>query len=511
MTSSGRSHGRDVSAASAGILLSRTLGYVRDAVIVGVFGAGAVTDAYLAAFLIPNLIRRFAGEGVLGASFIPIFAAKDTRDRAESERFASATLSYVFVIVLGVSVLGMLLSPAFVSIFAAGLRKNPETFDLAARLLRVMFPFLLMMSVYAVLSGILNSRGSFGVPAAASGMENLAVICAALFLPPFFGAAPEHGVFALAAGVLAGGLLQVAVVWARLKSRGFSFTPSLAFTPELGEMLRLMVPTAAVLAVFQINSIVNQNIATFLAPGSLTLVYLAYRLIELPSALFGTSVGIVALPKAAQAANTGEIRNILDRSMRLSLLWMIPSAAAFISFGAPILSLLFQYGRFSEDVARQAALVLACYAPGLPFIGLARILGSAFYALKCPAAPLRAGTVSVVCNIAAAAGFAVAFPVPYKACGIGLGASLAALLNFLVLARQARSHGALGGVDLRNCVNPALRSVGASLVFAVPLWVFTPHLMELPLLYQRLLTAAAVFGSMGLYFGLIRLSSSTSD
>lgn len=497
-------HSRAVTAVSVGILISRALGYVRDGVIMAVFGAGAVTDAYLIAFLIPNLFRRLAAEGALSASFIPIFAGKEKTNRDEAEAFAGSTLTYIFIVVgLGVAIAAMM-SPAFVSVFAPGLRKSPEIFDLTSRLLAALFPYLLMMSLYAVVSGILNTRGVFGIPAAASALENLAVIAAAFFLVPLMGERPESRIWGLVVGVLAGGVLQAGLVWVWLGRTGFRFRPSLKKSPELTEMLWLMLPFALTLAIYQLNNVVNQNIASFLAPGTITVLYLAYRLIEFPSALFGTAVGTVALPKASQASDDRQFCDVLDRSVRMCLLWMIPSMLAFLSFAQPLIVLLFQYGNFSAEDGANVAAALRVYALALPFIGLGRILSSACYAVKSPKIPLRAGLWSVGTNIVASVALVFVLPPQYKACGIAAGMALASLMNFIFLYRFSRANDLLRGFTLAGVPKQAALHLAASACFAVPLAMISPTLTNWPASTQKAAAAAAVFLSMGIYFGVLK-------
>lgn len=492
-------HRRAVSATTAGILLSRVLGYVRDVVITAVFGVGGVTDAYLVAFLIPNFFRRLAGEGALAASFIPIYADKEKRSREEAESFAGATLSFVFIVLTVVCLIAAVASPAFVTLFAPGLRRSPETFHLASQLLAALFPYLLMMSLYAVLSGILNTRGEFAVPASASALENICVITSALILVPWISGPPEHRIWGLVAGVLVGGILQVGVVWVALQRTGFRYRPSFHRTPELTEMLWLMLPAALTLVVYQLNNVVNQNIASFLPPGTITVLYLAYRVIEFPSALFGTAVGTVTLPKAAQASTDEEFRAILNRSVRMCLLWMIPSMAAFLVFAEPLIALMFQWGNFTAESSAGVARVLRVYAFALPFIGLTRILTSACYAVKAPKVPLRSGAVAVATNIVFAILFAVVLPPDYKACGIALGLSLAAIANFSTVLMFSRRADVLRGFGLAGVPAQAFLYLACSLVFAIPLAFLAAHTP------QKTWTAAAIVISMGLYFGSLKL------
>ncbi len=503
--SSPADHKNAVSVTSAGILLSRILGYVRDVVITAVFGVGGVTDAYLIAFLIPNFFRRLAGEGALSASFIPIYAQKEKSDREEAERFAGAAISFVFVVLSAVCVIAAFGSPLFVSIFAPGLRRSPEIFNLASKLLAALFPYLLMMGLYAIFSGILNTRGKFGVPAAASALENVAVIAAALFLVPAIGGPPQTQIWGLVAGVLVGGILQAGVVWGALRKTGFQFRPSLRRTPELSEMLWLMLPAAVTLVVYQLNNVINQNIASFLAPGTITVLYLAYRVIEFPAALFGTSVGTVTLPKAAQASTDAEFRTILEKSVDICLLWMIPSMMAFIAFSEPLIALLFQYGKFTASSSAGVANVLRAYAVALPFIGLSRIMSSACYAVKFPKAPLRAAAAAVLANIVFSISFVLILPSHLKACGIALGMSLAAITNLWILIRLCRASQVLRGFTFQDIPKQAIRYLFCASLFAVPLAILTPHVLSAPLAMQKVWTGIAIAVSMGIYFGGLKL------
>jgi len=469
-----------------------------------VFGVGGVTDAYLVAFLIPNFFRRLAGEGALGASFIPIFAEKDKTNRDDAERFASRAISYVCVVLTIVCVFAAVGSSVLVSVFAPGLRQTPAVFDLASRLLAVLFPYLLLMSLYAVISGMLNSRGHFGIPAVASALENISVITAALVLAPRIEGGPEARIWGLAAGVLVGGVLQVGLVWWTLSRTGFRFRPSLRRSPELVEMLLLMVPAAATLVVYQLNNIISQGIASFLPRGTITVLYLAYRVIEFPSALFGTAVGTVTLPKAAQAGNAEEFRAILDRSVRLCLLWMVPSMTAFIFFSEPLIRLMFEYGKFTADSVSGVSAALRAYALALPFIGLSRILSSACYAVKSPGVPMRAGAQAVAANVILSILFVWAFPSPYKACGIALGMSLASMVNLALLIRQTARSGILRGFQLNAFPTPGVLFLACSLVFAIPLYFLTPHVLRLAPGALKLSTAVLVFVSIGVYFLCVR-------
>lgn len=503
--SSAKEHRRAVTVTSAGILLSRVLGYVRDVVITAVFGVGGVTDAYLIAFLIPNFFRRLAGEGALAATFIPLYAEKEKASAEEAERFAGSAIGYVFVILAAVSVIAAIAPQPFVTVFAPGLREAPAVFRLASELLRPLFPYLILMSVFAILSGILNTRGRFGAPAVASAFENIAVIAAALVLVPALGAEPEKRVWGLVAGVLVGGFLQVGVVWFALRRTGFRLRPSLERRPDLTQMLILMLPAAMVQVVYQFNNVVNNGIASFLAPGTITSLYLAYRVIEFPSALFGTAVGTVTLPKAAQAGTDEEFCGILRRSVRMCLLWMIPSMVALMVFAEPLMALLFQYGNVTADKAAGVANVLRCYAMALPFIGLSRILSSACFAVKETNLPLRSGVVSVVANILFSVGFVLMLPHPHKACGIALGMSMASITNYVTMLRMTRGHRAFRGFQMEGTSACAGVYLASACVFAVPLMMLKPHFMAQSPESLRMLTIVAVALSVGVYFWALKI------
>ncbi len=498
-------HRRAVSATSLGILASRILGYVRDGVIMAVFGAGPITDAYLVAFLIPNLFRRLAGEGALSASFIPIFARKDRSSREDAEAFAGSAVSYVFTIVSLFCLVAALTSSVFVSVFAPGLRQSPEIYHLSSRLLSALFPYLLLMSLYALFSGMLNTRDRFGIPAAASALENAAVIAAAFFLVPALGDKPEDRIWGLVAGVLVGGVLQVGWVWLALRGTGFRLRPSFERTPELMEMLGLMLPAAFTLAIYQLNNIVNQGIASFLPSGTITSLYLAYRLIEFPSALFGTAVGTVTLPKAAQAGTDVEYRAVLNRSVGLCLLWMIPSMVAYMAFSEPLIILLFQYGNFSMENAGEVSRILRVYAPALPFIGIGRILGAACYASKAPRVPLTSGGIAVISNAAVSILLVLILPPAYQSCGIALGLTVGTMMNVFMLIRLSGPRDVLRGFRLRDYASQAAVNILSALVFGIPLFFLTARLLETPPPVLRIGAALAVFISMGVYFGLLKI------
>ncbi len=504
--SSGKEQEKAVSVTSAGILASRILGYVRDSVIMAVFGVGGVTDAFLIAYMIPNLFRRLAAEGALSASFIPIFARKEMSGREESETFAGTAISYVVVVLLLACVIAWFSAKWMILMFASGMsQKSPEYFDLAVRLMPALFPYLLWMSLYAIQSGMLNTRGSFGIPAAASALGNVAFIVAALYLVPLIDGPPERKIWGLVIGVQISGILQVAWVWWDLKKTGFTFRPSLRRSPEMTEMLLLMLPAALTLSVYQLNNAVNMSTASFLGSGVITRIYLAYRVIEFPAALFGTAVGTVTLPKAAQAVGALEFRSILSKSVGMCLLWMIPSVAAFVVFADPLIGLLFQYGKFTHDSAAGVADVLRVYAFALPFIGLARILSSACYAVKSPKIPMKASAVSILTNAVVSLLCVVILPTRFKPCGIAMGMTAASLANFILILRLSRTGDVLRGFTLAGVSRLAAHYTACALAFSIPLLFLSGRLAAESAILGKIYTSVAVFASMGLYFGFLKI------
>lgn len=434
MTEEGRSENSRVvrAAGVVGIatLLSRILGFLRDMVVAGLFGAGLTTDAFFVAFRIPNLLRRLLAEGSLTVSFVPVFTEYlKNRTRREAFELASVTFTALSILLVVVSLAGVLLSPLIVALIAPGFVKTPVQFDLAVFLTRLMFPYILLISLVALAMGILNSLRHFAAPALSPVVLNLAMILAALTLKDAF----AEPIVALAVGVMAGGVLQLAMQWPFLVRLGVRLRPRFRFRHEgLRRIGRLMLPAAFGAAIYQINVFIGTILASLLPAGSVSYLYYADRIVELPLGVFAIAVGTAALPSLSEQAALGrteEMKRTIAFSLRLILFIAIPATVALIALRVPIISVLFERGQFGPQATLATARALLFYAVGLWAFSAIRIVVSAFYALQDTRSPMKAAIVALIVNVVLSA--ALMFPLQHG--GLALATSLASAVNVAML------------------------------------------------------------------------------
>jgi putative peptidoglycan lipid II flippase len=378
-------------------LVSRITGLVRDSLIAAAFGASAQTDAFLVAWRIPNLLRRLFAEGAFAQAFVPILSATRERDGdAATHQLVDAVATVLFISLVATVVVGVAAAPVVVWLVASGLQR----FDDAVFMTRVMFPYIGLISMVALAAGILNTWRRFAVPAATPVLLNLAVIAAAVWGVPWF---QQHGVqpiYALAFGTLAGGALQLLIQIPALRSVGY--LPSIGVLPRrvaaawrhpgVRRLLSQMAPALIGVSVAQISLLINTQIASHLAVGSVSWLSLADRLMEFPTALLGVAMGVVLLPQlsAAQArSDTASYSSMLDWGLRLVLLLALPCAVALVVFGQPMLAVLFHYGAFKASDVVQSAGPLMGYGVGLLGLIAVKILAPGYYARQDIRTPVR--------------------------------------------------------------------------------------------------------------------------
>lgn len=418
---------KNVVVISGSTALSRILGLVRDVVIADLFGASRAYDSYLIAFMIPHLLRRLLAEGALSSAFIPIFTERLTKDGPDrAARFASTVFTAALIFFPGLVVVGVLFAPVYVPFFADGF--SPDQLDLTIRLTQITFPFIALVGLAAIVMGVLNSYERFFAPAFAPVLFNVGVILSAFALLRFF----AEPIYALAVGVLVGGLGQLLFQIPYLKDC-WRYRPQLNLRDEgLHKLLKLMLPSVAGLAIFQINSIVDNKLASHLAEGSISALQYAIRLFQLPLGLFVVSVGSVILPKlAAHAAETDtqSFAQTLRESAKLSLFILLPATAGLLALAQPIIQLLFEHGHFTPEDTRLTVYALINYLPGLIGYALAYLLTRAFYALQDTRTPLLIGAVTVALNVI----FDYALVGPMGVGGLALATSVAGIANALLL------------------------------------------------------------------------------
>lgn len=445
---------------------SRILGFVRDIILARLFGASASADAFFVAYRIPNLLRELFAEGSMSSAFIPVFTEYHTlRTKRETWEMASAVFTTLLTIVILVTLVGIATAPGIVWLMAPGFHDDPSRLATTTLLTRIMFPYLLFISLAALAMGILNAVRSFAAPALAPVFFNLCIIAAALFVAPFV----EHPVLAVAGGVVAGGLAQFVMQLPGLRKRGllmgWRFQPG---HPGVRRIGRLITPTLLGLSVTQVNITIGTILASFFAGGPAYLFY-GMRLIHFPLGIFGVALATAILPAlSAQAARGAldDLRATLAFGLRLILFVMLPAMMGLIFLREPIVHLFFEHGAFTaQDTAATAAAVLY-YAVGLwAFAGI-RILVSAFYSLQDTKTPALAAVCAVATNLL----LALLLMGPLRHGGLALATALAAMVNGGILV--AVLHRRLGGVKWTEVG----RSTGRSVLAVVPvvlscLWI----------------------------------------
>jgi putative peptidoglycan lipid II flippase len=411
-------------------MLSRVFGFLRDVVVAAFFGAGLVTDAFFVAFRIPNLLRRMLGEGSLTVSFVPVFTEYlNKKTRAEALELANIAFTMLSVILVMVSIIGVIFSPVIVTVMAPGFTKVPAQYELTVFLNRLMFPYIFFISLVALCMGILNALRHFAAPALSPVVLNISMIIAALTLRDFFG----EPIVALAVGVMIGGVLQLAMQWPFLVRMGIRLKPAFNFAhPGLKKIGLLMLPAVFGAAIYQINIFIGTILASFLPRGSVSYLYYADRIVELPLGVFAIAVGTATLPSFSNQISRGnfeEFKKTLAFSTRLILFITIPAMIALIALREPIISVLFQRGHFDAASTILTAQALFFYAVGLWAFSVIRVIISAFYALQDTMTPMKAAIVALVVNVI----FSLLLMFPLKHGGLALATSIASAVNVILL------------------------------------------------------------------------------
>ena len=442
--------------------LSRILGYIRDMVIAYFFGAGVVTDAFFVAFRIPNTLRRLFGEGALTVSFVPVFSeVLHHKERQAWEQLLNRAFTLLSMILAGLSVLGVLCAPWLIRVLAPGF-VDPEQFQLTVVMTRIVFPYLFFIGLVALSMGVLNVLGHFLAPAMAPVFLNVSMIGCVFLLarrvsPP---------IMALALGVVAGGVIQLLFQVPFLWRKGIRLHPDFRFgaSPGISRIGMLMVPAVVGTAVAQINVFVSQILASFLMKGSISFLYYAYRLVEFPLGVFVVALGTAALPSFSRLVTQNrliEFKDAVAFSLRMVFFLTIPATVGLIILRVPIVSFLFQRGKFGFAETLLTAQALLYYVVGLWAIAGVRIVAPAFFAVQDMKSPVRVAVVALGCNIVF--GLILMFPLGHG--GLALANSLSAIVNFVLLTVcLTRRIGALGWAKMWASLG---RILPASLVMGV--------------------------------------------
>jgi putative peptidoglycan lipid II flippase len=429
-------------------LVSRITGLLRELLIASTFGASALTDAFNVAFRIPNLFRRFFAEGAFSQAFVPALAASRAQHGDESTRqLIDQVVTVLAWAVLFTSIVGVLAAPVLVWVMASGLQQDPQAYASAVIMTRWMFPYIAFMSLVALGAGVLNTWKRFAIPAATPVLLNLAMIAAAWLGAPWFKTLGFEPIYALAGGVLLGGVLQLGVQWLALYRLGCLPHIGLAWSslrtawrhPATRSIATLMLPALLGVSVAHISTIINTQIASHLTPGSVSWLTYADRLMEFPTALLGVAIGVVLMPQlaAAKAANdTQQYSAMLDWGLRIVVLLAVPCALALLIFAKPLVAVLYHYGAFTDRDVQQTSVALMGYGAGLLGLVAIKVLAPGYYASQDIKTPVKIAlavlVITQLLNLVlvprlAHAGLALA---------IGIGALINALWLLIGLLRR---------------------------------------------------------------------------
>ncbi len=471
-------------------MASRVMGLIRDLLIADVLGAGPISDAYFVANRLPNLFRRLFGEGAFNSAFVPVFSGLLVTEGEDVARGfteeAAAALAFWLLIL---TVLGEIFMRPFLHLMAAGFTDDPAKFELTVVLARLAFPYLLLICLAALLSGVLNAMNRFVAAAAAPLLYNAFAIAAMYALVPFV---PTAG-HALAIGVSASGVAQLALLYWAVRRSGLKLhLPRPRMTPRMRLLLRRMAPGLVGAGVTQLSLAVDTVIGTYLPEKSVSFMYYADRINQLPLGVLGTAVSTALLPLLARQVSAGRqdlALGSLNRALEYAMLLTFPAAAALSIIADPILQVLFVHGAFTHADATMSAQSLAAYAAGLPAFVLIKVLGPGFFARGDMATPVKIGTGILVLNIA----LSLALMHPLKHVGPPLATTLAMTVNFLLLATLLLRRGyfvpdrLLWSRMARMCVATAAMSLG--------LWALRDRLVPVPGLHVSILSLAVMVGS----------------
>lgn len=452
-------------------LISRTLGYARDAAVAHYFGGTGLTDAFYTAFRTSNLFRRLLGEGALSSSFVPVFShALKRGSRLDAQRFLSSLFTTLCSVLLLITAAGMVFTPALTHLIAPGFAENEEKFRLTVELTRWIFPFFFFISLAALVTGVLNSLRHYFLPAAAPAMlsvcELVYLVC---FMPALTG---DQKIIGLAVSVAAGGaahfLVQIPSLLKENFKLSFRWEPA---HPDSAQVGRLMLPAVIGLSVDQIDAFVNTICATYLAEGSVTALYNSNRLMQFPLALFGIAVATVSLTALSEYSaekNYSKMGSTILESLRLVAFIVTPAAVGLMVLAHPIVKVLFEHGKFDPFSTHLTALALWGYCSGLLAYSSVKTLANSFYALHESKVPVRVAVACVGISVA----LNLALMRPFGVLGLSLATAAASWTNALWLFILIRKRLGAENMPLRELGVTFLKTGACALVMAAFLfWV----------------------------------------
>lgn len=421
--------------------ISRILGFLRDMVVAHIFGATGVTDAFFVAFKIPNFMRRLFAEGAFSQAFVPVLAEyKQQRSHEELQTFVSHIASTLSTILLLVTLLGVIAAPLLIMLFSPGFPQTGTRFELAAHMLRITFPYILFISLTAFSGGVLNTHNRFAAPAFTPVFLNLSLIACAIWLAPHM----AEPITALAWGVFIGGVVQLGFQFPFLK--GINLLPRFKWgwrDRGVQRVLKLMLPAIFGVSVVQIGLLVDTMFASFLPEGSISWLYNSERLMMFPLGVFGVALSTVVLPHLSKRfadKSEHEYSATMNWGMQSVLFLGVPATIGLVILSGPLLTSLFNYGKFTQFDVLMSQRSLIAYAVGVPFMMMVKVLASGFYARQDIKTPVKIAVVALLVNITL--NFILIKPLQHA--GLALASSSAALTNsgilFFMLLKKRIIH-----------------------------------------------------------------------
>lgn len=451
---------------SVATFISRVLGYIRDMIFAFYFGATGVSDTFFAAFRIPNLLRELFAEGSMSAAFIPVLTEyRQKQGEEEASRLVKITFTFIIVVVGLVCVIGVLFAPAIVTIIAPGFLGSAEKFSLTVLLTRIMFPFLLFISLAALIMGALNTKKVFFIPALAPAMLNITLIFSIIW----FESKAKEPITAAAIGVLAGGFVQFVFQLPAFFKNKYSLGLDTSFGhPGIKRMSVLLIPATLALSVSQINIALSNILASFLPSGSITYLFYSMRLIQFPIGIFGVAMGTAVLPTLSEHAVKGNLDGLRDDfsfALRVLFFITIPAMAGLIALRGPIINLLFQRGLFDHAATKGTSEALLFYSLGIWAIVGVRVVTATFYSLQDTKTPVKIAVVGMISNVICS----LMLMGPMKHSGLALANTLAACINFSLLFYFLRKR--LKRIDAKKIIKSFLKILIASAAMGVIGWM----------------------------------------
>ena len=484
------------------VMLSRVLGLARELIFAGLFGAGRGMDAFLTAFRAPNLLRDLFAEGALSTAFVTVFSQRiATKGEESAWSLAAKMASLTTVFMSAVSLLGVVFAAQLIGFLAPGF--PVEKAALTIELTRIMYPFILLVSLAALVMGMLNARNIFTAPALASSFFNIGSIAGGVafgwWLDPHFG---ERALVGLALGTLLGGLLQLGVQVPSLYRAGFRFVLDFNWRDAgVRQVLLLMLPAVIAASAVQVNVMINSIFASYLGDGPVSWLSYAFRLMQLPLGVFGVAVATVTLPVISRASALGDMvrfRATLSKAMRLAVFLTLPAAVGLVMLARPIIALIYQRGKFVDADTLHTAEALQFYAVGLVGYSCIKVLSPAFYAIDRKWTPMTVSFISIGLNLALNWVFIFRLGMGHR--GLALSTALSATLNFLLLFFFMRRLA--GSLETGAMLGTLGRSLLASLPIALIGFLCQPWLSGMagsPLLLRTGSLLGVISGAVVLF------------